>query len=132
MGLVKFINQIRTKIVENANGHHFWSIVFQCPIQDQAIMLIPDQDLGQPRYPNHLKLSPSIQGSAQLSVHSMINQVTPQSATTYILVISYHGLLTKVSVLTEHAYVFQGLRKFPGSTMRLHLKEGYKAASRGI
>ena len=35
-------------------------------------------------------------------------------------------------VLTEQTYVFYGLGKFPGPPMRLHVKEGYKAASRGI
>ena len=46
MGLVKVINQIRTKIVEGDNNHHFWSIAFQCPIQDLATTLIPDQEVG--------------------------------------------------------------------------------------
>ena len=32
----------------------------------------------------------------------------------------------------EHAGIFQGHRKFPGPPMRLHLKQGYKAALRGI
>ena len=35
-------------------------------------------------------------------------------------------------MLTEHADVFQVLGKFPGPPVRLHPKEGYKAASRGI
>ena len=35
-------------------------------------------------------------------------------------------------VLTEHADIFQGLRKFLDPCMRLHLKEDYKAASKGI
>ena len=35
-------------------------------------------------------------------------------------------------VLIQHADVFQGLEKFPGPPMRLHLKEDYIAASRGI
>ena len=35
-------------------------------------------------------------------------------------------------VLTELADVVWGLGKLPGPPVRLHLKEGYKAASRGI
>ena len=46
MGLEKFIDQIREKIAEEANSHHFWSIAFQCPIQDQAIMPILDKGTG--------------------------------------------------------------------------------------
>ena len=75
MGLVKFINQIRTKIVEEANSHHFWPVAFQWSIQDPTITLILYQDSGQPRHPNYLKVIPSSQSSAQLSFHSVTNQV---------------------------------------------------------
>ena len=115
-----------------AISHHFQSIALQCLIQDPAITLIPYQDSIQPRHPNYLKVSPNSQGSAQLSVHSVTNQVTPQSATTHIPTISCQGPLTKERVLTEHTDAFQRLRKFPGPPVRLHLKEGYKAASQGI
>ena len=53
-------------------------------------------------------------------------------AITNALAISCQDPLTKESVLTEHADVFKGLGKFPGSSVHLHLKKGYKAASRGI
>ena len=132
MGLVKFIKQIRTKIVEDTSSHHFWSIACQCPCQDSAITPIPDQDSGQLRHPNHLKVSPSSQGRAQLSVHSVTNHIILQLVTIHVPALSCHCPLTKKRVLTEHLDVSQGLQKFPGPPVRLHLKEGYKAALRGI
>ena len=51
MGLVKFTDQIRTKIVEEVKSNHFWSIVFQCPIQDPSITLTPGQDSDIPGIP---------------------------------------------------------------------------------
>ena len=132
MGLVKFINQIRAKIVEEANSHHFQSIDFQFPIQAPATTLMPDQASGQPRHPNYLKVCSSSQGSGQLSVHSMTNQVNPpasnhQCSNNQLPWSAYQG-----RVLTEHADVFQGLGKVPGPLLRLHSKECYKAASSAI
>ena len=62
----------------------------------------------------------------------MTNQVTPQPAATKVTTISYQGPLSKEMVLTEHADIFHGLGTFLGPPMRFHLKEGYKAALRGI
>ena len=87
-----------------------------------------------PGIPHYLRVSPSSQGSdTAFSPQHVTNQVNPQPATTYVPAISCHGLTYQEEGIPQnHTDVFQALSKFAGQPLRLYLKEGYMAASRGI